>query len=195
MHIKTANGKKKVVISRKEWLAIGKRAQWLPDPADPERMDEINDEQFEADKKRLSRREEERAKVQRECKDVDWEGRYSKADAIIKTRKYDMSCDELRDIVAKAVGLYGSVIKSDVRRTYGIDSLRTPKTSVEDPQSTPFGDNHSIYLGVDLGTCWKRAGEEIGKVLKSNGLHSITMALMPPATEFYISTGVIPHRR
>ena len=28
MHIKTANGKKKIVISRKEWDAIGKKAGW-----------------------------------------------------------------------------------------------------------------------------------------------------------------------
>ena len=31
MHIKTANGKKKVVISRKEWETIGKKAGWTED--------------------------------------------------------------------------------------------------------------------------------------------------------------------
>lgn len=30
MHIKKANGKKKLVISRKEWELIGKKAQWNP---------------------------------------------------------------------------------------------------------------------------------------------------------------------
>ena len=34
MHIKTANGKKKVVMSRGEWLEIGKRAGWNQDYID-----------------------------------------------------------------------------------------------------------------------------------------------------------------
>ena len=29
MHIKTANGKKKIVMSRKEWESIGKKAGWI----------------------------------------------------------------------------------------------------------------------------------------------------------------------
>ena len=30
MHIKTANGKKKIALSRSEWEAIGKQAGWIP---------------------------------------------------------------------------------------------------------------------------------------------------------------------
>ena len=33
MHIKKANGKKKVVMSRKEWLAMGKKAGWTDSPS------------------------------------------------------------------------------------------------------------------------------------------------------------------
>ena len=51
MHIKTASNGKKVVMSQKEWLQIGKKAGWMLDVEgrDPEMMEQFESESKEND--------------------------------------------------------------------------------------------------------------------------------------------------